>query len=126
MTAVEKLQEQLSARQLSDYIIESILDAKGSEIVQLDLTGIQEAPADFFIICQGQSTTQVKSIAQKVQKQLKDEFGLYPNHVEGEKESQWVLVDFFDVVLHIFHPTTREFYELEELWSDAEISKIDQ
>jgi ribosome-associated protein len=113
-------QNELQSQQLCGLIINSIQETKGNEIVQLDLREIPEAPANYFIICNGQSTTQVKAIANNLLKTLKDDHGIFPNHVEGQSTSQWILIDFFDVVVHVFYPETREFYDIENLWGDAE------
>ena len=101
-------------------IIDSIQDLKGQDIVKLDLRKIDDSPADFFIICQGESTTQINSIASNIQKRLKNELDIRPSSVEGVTSNHWVLVDYFNTVVHVFYPETRSFYELEELWGDAE------
>lgn len=125
MTAAIKLnEEQISTDQLKDIIISSIQDRKGENIVALDLTEIPEAPSDYFIVCEGESFTRVKAISENIQKTLKDNYQIYPNHTEGMQNAKWVLVDYFDVVVHIFHPETRSFYELEELWSDAKVENV--
>ncbi len=120
MTVAKKLKENdIPASELSQLIIDSMQATKAHNIVQLDLRDIPEAPAEFFIVCSGQSVTQVKAIANNLQKLLKEEYQITPNHMEGQSTAQWILVDFFDVVVHIFHPETREFYEIEHLWGDA-------
>lgn len=106
---------------LIDLIVDSIQDIKGKHIVKLDLTGLEDAPASFFIICEGDSNTQIRSISQNIYKRVKEDLGLFPNHIEGMMDSRWVLVDFFDTVVHIFHPETRNYYNLEGLWNDAEV-----
>lgn len=103
-------------------IIDSIQDIKGKKIIKLDLRNLDVRPTDYFIICQGESSTQVKSIAQNVQFRLKDELGIVPVRSEGVSGSQWILVDYFDVIVHVFYPETREFYDLEDLWSDSEMT----
>lgn len=103
-------------------IIEAIEDVKGSRIAKLDLRALEEASADYYIICQGDSSTQVKAIADNITKRLKQESGVLPNHVEGAMGAKWILVDYFTTIVHVFYPETRTFYELEELWSDANIT----
>jgi ribosome-associated protein len=105
---------------LQDLIIDSISDIKGKNIVLLNLQDIDDAPADFFVICEGDSTTQVRAIAANIERRLKDTLKLHPAHVEGTQHAKWICMDYFDVVVHIFHPETRRFYDLEQLWSDAE------
>ena len=126
MTAAVKFDKEdpIRTEKLKDVIISSIQDKKGKKIVELDLTDIPEAPTDFFIVCEGESFTQVKAISENIQKTLKQEYRIYPNHTEGTQNAKWVLVDYFDVVVHIFHPDTRSFYEIEELWSDAKVATI--
>ena len=106
---------------LNDLIIDAIQDIKGKKIVKLDLRKINDAPADFFIICEGDSTTQIKAIGQNIDKRIKEEMGINAFHVEGLIGAKWVLVDYFTTVVHVFYPETRGFYDLEDLWSDAEV-----
>jgi ribosome-associated protein len=100
-------------------IINAILDKKGSQLVSLDLRKIPEAVADFFVVCEASSTVQVKAIADHVEDQMKKLCGEIPHRVEGRTSAQWVLVDYVNIVVHIFHPESRRFYKLEEMWSDA-------
>lgn len=104
---------------LVDLIIDAIQDIKGKNIVKLDMREIDSAPADFFIICEGDSTTQIRSIAGNIQKKIKEQLMLQPSSKEGVQDANWVLVDYFDVVVHVFYPSTRKFYDLEDLWGDA-------
>lgn len=100
-------------------ILKAIQEKKGEHIVSLDLRKIPEAVADFFIICEASSTTQVKAIADNVEYRVKENCDESPYRHEGMTAAQWVLVDYINVVVHIFHPETRKFYRLEEMWSDA-------
>jgi ribosome-associated protein len=108
---------------LNHSIIEGIRDKKGKKIVQLDLRKL-DAPADFFIICEGDSNTHVKAITDSVYKKVKEDLLTMPAHTEGSSNSRWVLMDYFNTVVHVFHPETREFYEIEHLWSDAEVTEF--
>jgi len=105
---------------LLDLVIDSIQDIKGKNIVKLDLRSLDMSPADYFIICEGESNTQVQAIAGNINKRVKQELGIYANHTEGVKDSRWVLVDYFGLVIHVFYPETRAFYDLENLWHDAD------
>lgn len=99
-------------------IISGIQDKKGNNIVVLDLRKIDEAVADFFVLCDGTSNTQVKAIADNVEDKIAKECGEKPFHIElGDK---WTLVDYVNIVVHIFQHDQREFYSLESLWADAE------
>jgi ribosome-associated protein len=112
-------EKHLSTTQITELIVDSIQDIKGKNIVSLDLRELDDAPTDYFIICEGDSSTQISAIANNIVKRLKEEAGLRPSHVEGKQSGTWVLVDYFDVIVHVFYPETRRFYEIEELWSDA-------
>lgn len=109
--------------ELTELIIDSIQDIKGKNIIKMDLRHLDDAPTDFFIICEGESSTQISSIADNVMKRMKEEMGMRPSHVEGKNASTWVLVDYFDIIVHVFYPETRHFYELEDLWSDAKTTE---
>lgn len=115
----QPIKEKVNELDLNDLVIDALRDIKGKNIVKLDLTKLVDAPTDYFIICEGESSTQVRSLADNVQKRVKTELGLLSNHLEGSSGSKWILVDYFDTIVHIFYPETREFYDLEDLWSDA-------
>ena len=100
-------------------IIKAIQDKKGENIISLDLRKIPEAVADFFIICQANSNTQIKAIADFVEEEVKDKAGEIAYKHEGRQAQQWILIDYVDVVVHIMLPEPRKFYQLEEMWSDA-------
>lgn len=103
--------------------MEGILDKKGKNVVQLDLRKLGDAPADFFIICEGDSNTHVKAISDNVYKKVKDDLEIAPVHTEGSSNAHWVLIDYFNTIVHVFYPEARQFYELEQLWSDADITE---
>ncbi|MFN7327239.1 MAG: ribosome silencing factor [Chitinophagales bacterium] len=115
-------QKELEA--LNNWIIEGIRDKKGKNIVLLDLRHLEDAPADFFIICEGDSNVHVKAIADSIHKRVKEETGSNPVHTEGSMNARWVLMDYFGTVVHVFYPETRLFYELEQLWSDAKVTEF--
>ena len=110
--------------QLNHWIIEGIRDKKGKHIVQLDLRHLDDAPADFFIICEGDSNVHVKAISDSIYKKVKEELYQMPTHMEGSVGARWVLMDYFNTVVHVFYPETREFYQLEHLWSDARVTEF--
>jgi len=111
---------------LSEIIVKSILEKKGKEVILLDLEGLSDAVCDRFIICEGGSTTQVKAIADFIAFNTKKELGEMPLHSEGFGNQEWILIDYFDVVVHIFLKEKREFYKLEELWSDAKFVRYEE
>ena len=105
---------------LLKVIINAIQDKKGEHVISLDLRKIPEAVADFFIVCEASSTVQVRAIADWVEVQVKKECGEPPYKHEGHTAAQWVLVDYVNVVVHVFHSETRKFYKLEEMWGDGD------
>ena len=100
-------------------IIKPIEEKKGENVISLDLRKIPEAVADFFIICEAASTTQVKAIADSVEEEVKKNCDELPYKHEGRQTYQWVLIDYVNVVVHVMLPENRRFYKLEEMWSDA-------
>lgn len=100
-----------------DRAIDLLLDRKAQDVVLLDLRGLSNA-TDYFLVATGTSDMHARSIAEHVIDELKKE-GVRPNHVEGLRTGRWVLIDYIDFVVHVFHPAAREFYQLERLWGDA-------
>jgi len=100
-------------------IIQAIQEKKGEKIISLDLRKIPEAVADFFIVCEAGSTTQIRAIADFIEKEVKDVCNELPYMHEGRQVLQWVVIDYINVVVHVMLPETRKFYKLEEMWSDA-------
>jgi ribosome-associated protein len=100
-------------------IIHAIQEKKGEDIVSLDLRKIPEAVADFFVICEAGSSTQVKAIADSIQEEVRTGCDELPYKHEGTQSLQWVLIDYVNVVVHIMLPESRRFYKLEDMWSDA-------
>ena len=105
-------------------VIDAIQDIKGKHIVQIDLRKIADAPAWYFIICEGESSTQIRAIASNVVRRAREEMGIRANHSEGQQSARWVVVDFFDVVLHVFDKATRHYYDLENLWEDGHFTEF--
>ena len=102
---------------------QACLDNKATDVVVLDLKGVSDV-ADFFVIASGTSDTHVRSTADKVVEEL-EKAGARVHHAEGQTQGRWVLLDFVDIVVHVFHPTLRQFYQLERLWGDAEVLQVD-
>lgn len=110
---------------LIDQIVSSIQDVKGEDIMIFDLSEIENSVAETFIICTGNSNTQVNAISGSIEKKVRNELGERPWHVEGTENAMWVLVDYISVVVHIFQRETRSYYDLEELWGDAKITLVE-
>jgi ribosome-associated protein len=104
-------------------IIKAIQEKKGDQIVSLDLRKIHEAVADFFIICEATSQTQIRAIADSIEDNVKKHCGESPYHHEGRPAAQWILLDYINVVVHVMLPDSRKFYKLEEMWSDAPLEE---
>ncbi len=112
------------AEQLVDAIVHGMEEVKANDIVVMDLRKVSNALSDFFVVCHGSSNTQVKAIADSVEKEtfriLNDE----PAHSEGERNATWILMDYVNVIVHIFSKDARDFYALEDLWADASVKRI--
>lgn len=109
---------------LEEIIVQALLEKKGENIVCIDLRTIKHVFFDYFIICTGTSKPHVETLADFVQETTRKEAGVKPTFVEGKENGEWVLLDYFNIIVHIFQPEARTFYDLESLWSDAEIQNF--
>lgn len=116
--------ENTDQNNLKDTLVEAILDKKGKELTVLDLTNLDQSIADYFIICHGESNTQVDAIADSIDKQARTELHEHALHIEGKENSQWILMDYGNIVVHVFQKEYREYYNLEALWADAKKETI--
>jgi ribosome-associated protein len=107
---------------ISELAIHGIQEKKGNDIVRLDLRNIKSSVSDYFVICHADSSTQVKAIANSIEDEIFKATGQEPTHKEGLEHAEWILLDYIDVVVHVFKTDKREFYGVEDLWGDAEIS----
>lgn len=114
-----KSQSTISVSDRLNIIIDAIDDKKGKNIVSIDLTGINQSIFDYFVICHGDSTTQVDAIAHHVEEKMKEKTGESPFHSEGFENSQWILIDYADIIVHVFLEPYRQLYRLEDLWADG-------
>ena len=110
---------------LADIIVKGIQEKKGKDITIMNLTNVHNSMFDYFIICNGTSRPQTEAIADSVQEEVKKAIGANPRFKEGFINSEWILLDYFDVVVHIFQKEARAFYQLEKLWADADIKIIE-
>lgn len=113
-----------SADELIALILQGIEDVKGHDILLLDLREIENTVCDYFIICNGTSNTQVNAIVGSIQKTVSKAIQDKPWHVEGQDNSEWVLMDYVNVVVHVFQKHIRDFYDIEGLWGDAKFTEI--
>ncbi|WP_396148839.1 ribosome silencing factor [Flavobacterium sp.] len=115
----------ISTDDLLSSIIKGIEDVKGLDINILDLRGIDNSVCDYFVICNGNSNTQVNAIVGSVQKGVSKELKDKPWHIEGTDVGEWVLMDYVSIVVHVFQKHIREYYNIESLWGDAKITSIE-
>ncbi len=113
-----------SADELITQVITGIENIKGEEIQLLDLRTLDNRPCDYFIICNGNSNTQVAAIVSSIQKNVSKNLSEKPFHTEGLENAEWVLIDYVNVVVHVFQKEIRNHYNIEELWGDAKTTEI--
>ena len=118
------MKRKYNANELITNIIKSIEDIKGEEIILLDMRRIDNSPCDYFIICEGSSNTQVNAIVSKIKKNVSKLLSEKPLHIEGLENSKWVLIDYVNVVVHVFQKEIRKFYNIESLWGDAKHTRF--
>jgi ribosome-associated protein len=123
--AKQKRTTKTNTKEIVSAAIEGILKIKGKDLVSLDLTEIENSVCKYFIICHGDSNVQVSALADSVIETVRDETGEKVWHKEGLNNATWVLLDYSDVVVHIFQKEYRDFYKLEELWADAKLTAHD-
>ena len=127
---LQEISNKLMAKKIvnSDLLITEIVrgieDVKGDNITILDLREIENTVCDYFIICEGNSNTQVSAVSGSIQKIVSKSLKDKPWHVEGESNAEWILLDYVNIVVHVFQKQVREFYNLEGLWGDAKITNI--
>ena len=113
----------LNSEQLSKVVVKGMQEMKAEDIVLMDLRKVNNAVADYFVICSGNSDTHIDAIAESVDHEVNKTDGQNPWHREGLNNKVWVLLDYVDVVVHVFNHDNREFYSLESLWGDAIITR---
>ena len=118
------MQTQENSELLLQKVIEGILEKKGKRIVVADLTAIGDCICRYFVICEGNSPNQVSAITSSIKEHLNKNAYIKPFSIDGTGNAQWVAMDYGDVVVHIFLPEIRAYYQLENLWSDAKLTKI--
>ena len=114
----------VTAKEVIKQVIEGVQDKKGKGIVVVDMSGLGNSICDYFVICQGNSPTQVSAITGSVEDTVRINCGKKPYAIDGLRNSQWVAMDYGDILVHIFLPDVRTFYDIEHLWADAEITSI--
>ncbi len=120
-----KKRQGATSEKLSDVIVKGMQEKKATDIVVMDLRKVKNAVADFFVLCSGNSDKQLDAIADSIDAEVYKELNENPWHIEGKSNKEWMLLDYIDVVAHVFRKDRREFYALEKLWGDADIVEID-
>ncbi len=127
-TAKSKKEEKENSPEIENtlhYAIEGLLNKKGLDVVFIDLKKINSSVCDYFVICHGTSNTHVSALAESVEDEVRNNTGFKPSYREGFANAEWILIDYIDVVVHIFQEDIRNFYQLETLWADAPIKKVE-
>jgi ribosome-associated protein len=117
--------KEIKTDELISYIVEGIENVKGQDIDILDLRDIENTVCDYFVICNGTSNTQVNALVGSIQKTVSKAIKDKPWHVEGSENGEWVLIDYVNVVVHVFQKHIREYYDIEGLWGDAKVTSIE-
>lgn len=114
-----------TAELLTDIIVKGMQNKKAKKVVKIDLTGINASVADYFVVCHGDSDRQAKAIADSVEEEVRNAIGEKPINREGEAVARWVLLDYGNVIVHVFQREVRDFYEIEDLWHDGKFTYYD-
>ena len=117
-------QNNIDAKEVIQQIVEGIQDKKGKEIVIVDMLKLGNSICDYFVICQGNSPTQVSAITDSIEDTVRVNCKKKPYSIDGLRNSQWVAMDYGDILVHIFLPDVRKFYDIEHLWADATLTEI--
>ncbi|MCO6461528.1 MAG: ribosome silencing factor [Saprospiraceae bacterium] len=125
MEVTKVLKTDIEETVLADLIVDAIRDIKGDNIVKIDLRKVADAPAPFFIICEAESSVKINAITNNIYRRVFEELGLKPGHMEGGSAAKWNLIDYLSIIVHIFNPEARVFYDLEGLWSDGDFTTFD-
>lgn len=122
----QQVSKDINSKELSEWVVEGMLDKKAIDVVVMDLRKVKHAIADYFIICSGNSDTQIDAISDSIEEQIHKRSKQNPWKREGRQNKEWILLDYVDVVAHVFNKEKRTFYGLEELWGDAKITRIEE
>lgn len=125
MTEVKE-KRNISSEELSQLVVKGMQERKATNIVVMDMRNVKNAFTDYFVVASGTSDTQVEAIAESVDKEVWEATRNNPRSTEGKANREWILVDYYDVIVHVFKKDRREFYKLEELWGDAEFTYVEE
>ena len=121
-----KTKRELGSDELSQLVVKGMQEKKAGNIVVMDMRKVKNAFTDYFVVCSGNSDTQVDAIAESVDKEVWENTRNNPRSMEGKANHEWILLDYYDVIVHVFKKDRREFYKLEELWGDAEFTYVEE
>ena len=121
----ERKNKELSSKDLTELVVKGMAEKKGLDIAILDLRKVKNSITDFFVICSGNSDTQIDALADSVEDEVYKMSKTEPWQKEGKANGEWILIDYVDVVAHIFNKDRRKHYDLEELWGDAEVTYLE-
>jgi len=111
--------------QIVNKIVEGIQERKGKNIVVVNLTRLQDAPCSYFVICEGDSSVHVTSIAHSIKDWVREQINIKPYATDGFENSEWIAMDYGQIIVHVFQRATRAFYDIEHLWADANLKKLE-
>lgn len=121
-----KVSTAVTAKQLADAAVQALLDKKGNKVVIMDLRKLRGAITDYFVICSGTSDKHVQALSDTVWDQLRVKFQDKPMNIEGRQKGEWVLMDYVNIVVHVFLEDKRRFFDIESLWADAPVERIEE
>jgi ribosome-associated protein len=121
----ERKNKELSSKDLTELVVKGMTEKKGLDIAILDLRKVKNSITDFFVICSGNSDTQIDALANSIEQEVYKISKTEPWQKEGKANGEWILIDYVDVVAHIFNKERRKHYDLEELWGDAEVTYLE-
>lgn len=115
----------MNNEQIVEKIVEGIQERKGKNIVIVNLTKLQEAPCSYFVICEGDSTVHVNAIGESIKDYVREQIKEKPFAVDGFENCEWIAMDYGQIIVHVFQHSTRAFYDIEHLWADAQLKKLE-
>lgn len=115
----------MGSKELCKFVIEGMQEKKAQNIVTMDLREIENSIADFFVICTGNSDTQIDAICTSIEETVHKNTNIHPWHLEGKQNKEWILLDYVEVVVHVFRTDRRDYYAIEELWADAQSTYVE-
>lgn len=122
----QRKNKEVSSEDLCQLVVKGMIEKKGQDVAILDLRNVKNAVADFFVICSGTSDTQIDAIADSVEFEVHKAINENPWHKEGKANREWILIDYVDVVVHVFQKDRRKYYDLEELWGDGDLTVVEE